>query len=52
MKAILEGWIIWENIDIKGPKTWGKLINNFKNKYNVNVVMLAGNGELFLNLKF
>ena len=52
MKAILEGWIIWETIDIKGPKTCGELIDEFKNKYNVNVDMLAGNGELFLNLIF
>ena len=52
MKAIPEGWNIWETIDIKGPKTCGELIDEFKNKYNVNVDMLAGNGELFLNLIF
>ena len=52
VKAIPPGWNIWDTIDIKGPKTCGELIDEFKNKYNVNVDMLAGNGELFLNLIF
>ena len=52
IKAIPEGWNIWDTIEIKGPKTCGELIDEFKNKYNVNVDMLAGNGELFLNLLF
>ena len=50
MKAVPEGWNIWDVIEIKGPKTCGELINEFKEKYDVNVDMITGNGELFLNL--
>ena len=52
MKAVPEGWNIWEVIEMKGPKTCGELINEFKDKYNVTIDMLVGNGELFLNLMF
>jgi ubiquitin-activating enzyme E1 len=50
MKAIPEGWNIWDVIEIKGPKTCGELIDDFKKKYNVDIDMLAGNGEIFLNI--
>ena len=50
VKAVPEGWNIWDVIEIKGPKTCGELIEDFKNKYNVVVDMLVGDGETFLNL--
>ena len=50
MKAVPEGWNTWDVIEIKGPKTCGELIDEFKNKYDVDVDMLVGNGETFLNL--
>ena len=52
MKAVPEGWNTWDVIEMKGPKTCGELINEFKDKYNVTIDMLVGNGELFLNLMF
>ena len=52
MKAIPEGWNIWDVIEIKGPKTCGEFVDDFKQKYNVNIEMLVGNGETFLNLMF
>ena len=33
-----------------GPKTCKELIDDFKKKYNVDIDMLAGNGEIFLNI--
>ena len=33
MKAVPEGWNIWDVMEIKGPKTCGELINEFKEKY-------------------
>ena len=50
MKAVPEGWNTCDVIEIKGPKTCGELIDEFKNKYDVDVDMLVGNGETFLNL--
>ena len=50
MKAIPEGWNIWDVIEIKGPQTCKELIDDFKNKYNIDIDMLLGNGELFLNI--
>ena len=52
MKTIPEGWNIWDVIEIKGPKTCGEFLDDFKKKYNVDIDMLVGNGETFLNLMF
>ena len=52
MKAIPEGWNIWDVIEIKGPKTCGEFVDDFKQKYNVDIEILVGNGETFLNLMF
>ena len=52
MKAIPEGWNIWDVIEIKGPKTCGEFIDEFKKKYNVKIDILVGNGEIFLNTMF
>ena len=50
MVAVPQGWNIWDVIEIKGPKTCGELIDEFKQKHNVVVDMLSGDGETFLNL--
>ena len=49
-KAVPEGWNMWDVIEIKGPKTCGELVDDFKKKYDVDVDILNGNGETFLNL--
>ena len=44
VKAIPEGWNVWDKIIIEGSKTCKQLIDYLKSKYNINVDMLSVNG--------
>ena len=44
VKAIPEGWNVWDRIDINETKTCGQLIDYLKEKYNIDVDMLTADG--------
>ena len=44
VKAIPEGWNVWDRIDIKESKTCGELIDYLKDCYNIDVDMLTADG--------
>ena len=48
VKAIPEGWNCWDRIEIKETKTCGQLIDYLKEKYNIDVDMLAADGETII----
>ena len=48
VKAIPEGWNCWDRIEIKETRTCGQLIDYLKEKYNIEVDMLAADGETII----
>ena len=44
VKAIPEGWNVWDRIDITESKTCGELLDYLKDKYNIDVDMLTADG--------
>ena len=44
VKAIPEGWNVWDNILLKGSRTCGELIDYLKKTYNIDVDILTANG--------
>ena len=44
VKAIPEGWNVWDRIDIRESKTCGDLIDYLKKQYNIDVDMLTADG--------
>ena len=40
VKAIPEGWNIWDRIEIEGPKTCGQLIDYLEDKYKITIDIL------------
>ena len=48
IKAIPEGWNIWDKVEIKGSKTIKELFDYLKEKYNIEVDFLIANGETII----
>ena len=48
VKAIPEGWNVWDRIEINESKTCGQLIEELKTKYDIDVDMLVANGETII----
>ena len=48
VKAIPEGWNVWDKIEIRESKTCGQLIEELKSKYNIDVDMLVADGETII----
>ena len=49
VKAIPEGWNCWDRIEIKESKTCGQFIDELKAKYNIDVDMLAADGDTIIS---
>ena len=48
VKAIPEGWNCWDRIEIRETRTCKQLIDYLKEKYNIDVDMLAADGETII----
>ena len=49
VKAIPEGFNIWDKIEINGSKTCNELFVYLKEKYNIDIDFLIANGEIILS---
>ena len=49
VKAIPEGWNIWDKVEIKGSKTCQELFDYLKEKYNIEIDFLIANGEIIIS---
>ena len=49
MKAIPEGFNIWDKIEIRGCKTCKELFDYLKEKYNIVIDFLVANGEIIIS---
>ena len=49
VKAIPEGWNIWDKVEIKGPKTCKDLFDYLMKKYNITIDILIANGEIIIS---
>ena len=52
VKAIPQGWTVWDKIEIKGSKTCGEIINYFKEKYNIDIEILISGDVILINTIF
>ena len=48
-KAILEGWNIWDKLEIRGSKTCQQLFDYFSEKYNITIDFLIANGKTIIS---
>ena len=49
VKAIPEGWNIWDKVEIRGPKTCKDLFDYLMKKYNITIDILIANGEIIIS---
>ena len=49
MKAIPEGFNIWDKIEIRGSKTCKELFDYLKGKYNIVIDFLIANGQIIIS---
>ena len=49
MKAVPEGFNIWDKIEIRGSKTCKELFDYFKVKFNIVIDFLVANGEIIIS---